>query len=104
MTAQKDGGPAFPRHATQYIPQPPAYSSSGLAVRSGGPIGDLGAPGMSLRDYFAGQALAGMSIKDGGQLSVNDRARGHHRDVGRWYAEQAYVIADEMLKAREAKL
>lgn len=44
--------------------------------------------GMSLRDYFAGQALVGMMA---GAISV---------DVER-SAQRAYEYADAMLKARE---
>jgi hypothetical protein len=44
---------------------------------------------MSLRDYFAGQALAGMMATG--------------REVGPdLYAEVAYAMADAMLKEREA--
>jgi hypothetical protein len=45
-----------------------------------------GYSGMTLRDYFAGQALLGL-IKNSG--------------VGSWYALQAYEIADAMIKERE---
>ena len=43
-------------------------------------------PGMSLRDYFAGQALAGM-------LADSERAGGFST-----YAKDAYAFADAMLK------
>lgn len=49
-------------------------------------------PGMTLRDYFAGQALAGMNLIIGRDL-------GGHADV---VAETAYSYADAMLRAREA--
>jgi hypothetical protein len=44
-------------------------------------------PGMTLRDWFAGHALAGMI------------AEGKWRDA----AQAAYQLADEMLKAREVR-
>lgn len=44
--------------------------------------------GMSLRDYFAGQALAGATV------SSDDK------DDGLWIPEYAYKLADAMLKAR----
>ena len=49
--------------------------------------------GMSLRDYFAGQALAGLLAYYGTPqgAAVNEAPR------------RAYVIADGMLAAREAK-
>lgn len=46
-------------------------------------------PWMSLRDWFAGQALAGMM------------ARGGVVDTPTAFAEAAYGMADAMLKARE---
>jgi len=51
--------------------------------------------GMSLRDYFAGQSLAG-------QISGMMRTEYEQIDV-RKIAENAYQDADAMLKEREAK-
>jgi hypothetical protein len=48
--------------------------------------------GISLRDYFAGQALAGILAND----TIN-------ADFAGLIPRTAYQIADEMLKAREAK-
>jgi hypothetical protein len=52
--------------------------------------GDFG--GMTLRDWFAGQALAGMMA---------------HKDSAKWtrneVAGDCYAYADAMLKAREVK-
>jgi len=64
MTTINDGGPAFP-------------------------IPDEGWPGMTLRDWFAGQALAGML--------ANPDSWPEDRGVA------AYCYADAMLKAREVK-
>jgi len=72
MTAQHNGGPAFPTHG-------------------GGGYGDdprnhtLGG-GMSLRDWFAGQALA--------------TAYAQHETSPDNTAEWAYQVADAMLAAR----
>jgi hypothetical protein len=62
-----DGGPAFPGPETTTNPQ-----------------------GMSLRDWFAGQALAGM-------LADHER-NGYPKD----YAKNAYLFADAMIAARNA--
>ena len=67
MTTPKNGGPAFPTHSTM---QP------------------LDTRGMTLRDYFAGQALAGM---------LADPNVGTREET----AECAYDMADYMLAARE---
>ena len=81
MTINKTGGPAFPCE-WDYI------NSSREAAN-----------GMTLRDYFAAQALTGAQIWDAvlngknAQLAQQD---GVHK-----LAEVAYAVADAMLKARE---
>ena len=74
MTAKDDGGPAFP-----------------FAV----PVGDgLGIQhGMSLRDWFAGQALAGL-------LSKGDYHSASSVQSVTYTAACCYLMADAMLAAR----
>lgn len=72
--AKKDGGQAFP-HLQPTDPQF-AYSENG----------------MSLRDWFAGQALAGMLANP-----ALDRSYAMNLDSA------AYLIADGLIAAREAK-
>ena len=69
-----DGGPAFPDHPLEH----PNYWHQGNT-------------GMSLRDWFAGQALAGMisDLSECGSSFIANSAR------------LAYECADAMLKARE---
>ena len=67
-----DGGPAFPSVGEGF--GNPSYS----------------APGMTLRDYFAGQALAGLLAKYG----IGGAAM---------LAKNCYEHADAMLAAREVK-
>lgn len=81
----KDGGPAFPRIAgvelssSKYSGNPPdVYVETD--------------DGMSLRDWFAGQALAGYRSHKF-QYDVGDE----ENRVAQW----AYKDADAMLKARE---
>jgi len=68
-----DGGPAFPMNASTGDPRDGVYCQNG----------------MSLRDWFAGQALAGL-------LS----GRGNTGDKAPNWANGSYAIADAMLKAR----
>lgn len=72
--SERDGGPAFPE---------------AIAV---GPAGDVypGFSGMSLRDWFAGQALTG--------LIAHPSAEGSVQSITQW----AYDYADAMLAARAA--
>ena len=74
-----DGGPAFP------VPVTP--------TRGGGWASCKEVEGMSLRDWFAGQALAGMFAADtpDSVLTADDKA------------DQAYHAADAMLAARKVK-
>lgn len=78
MAETKDGGPAFPEHV--------AISPSGDIFGS-----HYYSSGMSLRDYFAGQALAGILAdpSNGGHIKMN--------------AGDAYAYADAMLSAREGQ-
>jgi hypothetical protein len=78
MTEQpKDGGPAFPFAATD---------PSNVAMQ---------ASGMSLRDWFAGKALAG--------LASNCDEAGLSSWCAAPLADRAYEIADAMIAARGAK-
>jgi hypothetical protein len=74
-TQPNDGGPAFPWEDTKDAPGQPLPSS-----------------GMTLRDYFAGQALQGAAHR------LNNPHE--HRDI---LASDCYEIADAMLAARERK-
>jgi hypothetical protein len=71
MSMTNDGGPAFPSVGEGF--GNPSYS----------------APGMTLRDWFAGQALAGLLAHTG----ESERNR----------AVAAYRYADAMLRARDTR-
>lgn len=76
--ATNDGGTAFPSHVTT--------NSKGVDVVAW-------KKGMTLRDYFAGQALVGQLAGRAPNVAV---------DAG-VAATCAYIFADAMLAAREAK-
>lgn len=73
--SEKDGGPAFPNvGGTEPNDLFPSY-------------------GMSLRDYFAGQALAGLT-------SSTDATAEGWKIAAPIAAELSYALADALLKAR----
>jgi hypothetical protein len=78
VRSKDDSGPAFPR--------PKFWPTDGEPDLEGHPQG-----GMSLRDYFAGQALAGNCGYSTSGESVNSRT----------LAVEAYTIADLMLAERK---
>lgn len=84
MSAQRDGGSAFP-----LLPPlgPDGTSAVGYPYVSAG---------ITLRDYFAAKALAGMLAHSQSDYSPLDRSS------ARRYAADAYACADAMLNAREA--
>lgn len=76
MTEIKDGGPAYPNLK--------AHDSGPRDARNGG---------MSLRDWFAGQALVGI-LSGPMNLTRTNKER---------VIADTFLIADAMLAAREAK-
>lgn len=73
MSKIDDGGPAFPTH----------YNSHG---------------GMTLRDWFAGQALAGMHT-----YGLDNFIPHNTEDADALMAKFSYDAADAMLAARQSK-
>jgi hypothetical protein len=69
---------------------PPAFPTATLAQKTEG--------GMTLRDYFAAQALTGAQIWD---AVINGKNAQFSSGVEK-LAKAAYAVADAMLKAREA--
>ena len=67
MTDRHDGGPAFPRNGQSYFDTK---------------------DGMTLLDWFAGQALAGLASNDDNAAAPS------------FIADEAYIIAEAMLVAR----
>lgn len=81
---EDDGGPAFPSVTTSVSGQPPQIRQ----VITGG--------GMTLRDWFAGQAMKAIIINPS-QIQLKHIAIDTDTKVG----IAAYAIADVMLKARK---
>jgi hypothetical protein len=84
MSAIKDGGPAFPIDIDQF-----------------GPHRDdvvVGHHGMSLRDYFAGQALAGVLANH--HLLVRVDSESPTATTREAAAAYAYAVADSLLDVR----
>lgn len=79
-----DGGPAFPN-----VPSDPQYQSWDT--------------GMSLRDYFAGQALAGMQTQwKHIELYLTSHGSGTAKDVREFMAWASYEQADAMIAAQNS--
>lgn len=85
MSEMKDGGPAFPR--------PISHDGNGPRAECF-PSQD----GMSLRDWFAGQAIAGVLGYGSGDIAQD-------WETANWdnCARYAYELADAMLAARLPK-
>lgn len=82
----EDGGPAFPCTNEQFTHGNPN-------------VGDAWS-GLSLRDWFAGQALAGNLSAENMGVGWIERLRSP--DNARLMADRAYQMADAMLAARKA--
>ena len=85
MSVINDGGQAFPR--------------PGVHDQQFGSV-EQGSYGMSLRDWFAGQALQAIVAKH--HFAVMKPPSGKYdRDIARASADGAYLYADAMLSARQ---
>lgn len=81
-----DGGPAFP---TTTYDHGAAMNGVGVSVTD--------APGLTIRDYFAAKAMAGMDLT---QLVFD---HGNVAGAANEVASVCYALADAMLKARGAR-
>lgn len=81
---KEDGGQAFPTIETllmrDHSREPNRFTYDATST-----------PGMTLRDWFAGQELAGIGASDPDWVGTPEQI-----------AARAYRVADAMLKAREA--
>lgn len=84
-----DGGPAFPIPDSHYPNGQVQYGSNG----------------MSLRDWFAGQALSGMQTQWRYiELYLTSCGSGKAKDVREFMAWASYEQADAMLEARNKEV
>ena len=84
-----DGGPAFAR--------PGFFHDNSLSN-----MDCLPEDGMSLRDWFAGQALAGLyACRDLQMGTLHDMAKTNSGEFEECMAKQAYHQADAMIAARK---
>ncbi|TXH40927.1 MAG: hypothetical protein E6Q97_38710 [Desulfurellales bacterium] len=85
MKTKNDGGPAFP---CQWLDFQPTTGEQVVREQY---------QGMSLRDWFAGQALAGMDLNT---LLVGCARMENPQDELDVVTRTAFLVADSMLKAR----
>lgn len=86
----KDGGPAFPQH-----------DLSGYGMGPNECEGKFFVSGMSLRDWFAGQALSGVFACPKVNVSIQETANANQSSLSDQIAKDICRLADAMLKARE---
>ena len=87
-----DGGSAFPLQASGHVQAPEGSASQNLWCDLRG--------GISLRDYFAAQALVLMSSVES-RTAIAKAALARGRTDADITAEAAYDLADALLKERE---
>ena len=90
--SKNDGGPAFPGEYAITMRHPEGGDETRM----------VSGAGMSLRDYFAGQAVIGLMT----MISAEALSDEHHKDGrrhSRLLAAGAYEIADAMLAEREKR-
>ncbi len=88
MSERDDGGPAFPSSEKLVGVDSQGYKTEGLAVSHG----------MSLRDWFAGEALPAVL-----QMATENAKLGNTQSY-KALALEAYMWAEAMLYARKADL
>lgn len=91
-----DGGPAFP---TEWLNPSDERNSLAPDGRVVPPNSSAQMYGMSLRDYFAAKAMQGMLADP----DTRQFGKGKEQDFLERFPKSCYMIADAMLRAREAK-
>jgi hypothetical protein len=65
-----------------------------------GKTGETYHPGMTLRDYFAGQVLVGMLVDSKTLAAIKEVAEEDNKNPSETIASNCYELADAMLKER----
>ena len=91
MIQKNTGGSAFPR------PVPSGHYVGGFGGGAG--VGVSPVSGMTLRDYFAGQALAGFCSNQ--NWLENAKSKAASNPLGDIVSAAAYAVADAMIEARD---
>ncbi|WP_425902472.1 hypothetical protein [Agrobacterium radiobacter] len=95
-----DGGSAFPGARAEQVGN---LSDYGPTDDDAPTFAEVHHPGMTLRDWFAGQALAGLyACRDLQLATLHDQAKTGAGDFDACMAKQAYSQADAMIAARKA--
>jgi hypothetical protein len=105
-----DGGPAFPRPASEYEPN---------GIRTDGRIAAVPYAGMTLRDWFAGMALPSLCkamLEDSKAELKHDSPKECNLQLNSWLYDRqddgsdfakvalaSYILADAMITARNRK-
>lgn len=84
MTEAKDGGPAFPLTIVK------------TSAANGAPVESDVYSGMSLRDWFAGQAIPGIIQQCAGDIPYKPEGTVPEE----YFAAKAFAVADAMIAAR----
>jgi len=89
---ENDGGPAFPESRHETVDEPGHWGKTVTRHFSG----------MTLRDYFAGQALTTFVVMvNGHRMLLNNISEEEKQAIVTHHAEMAYRMSDAMLAARE---
>lgn len=90
MTTQIDGGPAYPTGTWEYD--------------GNGNVLPYQEPGMSLRDYFAAQAMSAIFCGDGARMVADRDERYDETNWAEVVAANAYEMADAMIAERAKRV
>jgi hypothetical protein len=95
----EDGGLAFPGSRFQQVG---TVADHGFSDDDTPTFDLVQHPGMTARDWFAGQALIGLLSSRESQLALYADASAEGKDTTTYVAEAVFEMADAMIAARKA--